>query len=156
MEKMHLFWLALSAALLVSACRGNSSGENQQQAGYHPLDTTLCYLRVQGTEAEDSTYLHLDIHQDTVSGLMNWIPAEKDARKGFLYGMHRQDTLELFWVFLQEGREDTLRTRFLLKNKRLYQQAYAVDPATGAQYTPDSGSFTLEFLPVDCPVASVN
>lgn len=151
-----LLWLSfLSTSVGLLACgSGKSAQENNAAAA--PLDTTLCFLRLEGQAFQDSTFVYLDIAQDTVTGIMNWIPAEKDARRGMVYGMHSQDTLNLTWTFIQEGREDTLHTRFLLQDGVLKQQEFAVDSVTGRQYTAENGAFSLEYTTAPCPDLDLN
>ena len=105
---------------------------------------------MEGNQGQDSTLVHLSIHQDTITGSMDWMPWEKDARKGKLHGFLHQDTLNLTWSYMQEGLEDTLGLRFLWKGDTLQQQELEVDSQTGRLYTADKGDFSIDYLPISC------
>lgn len=111
-----------------------------------------CFLRTEGTQQQDSSYIQLVIRKKTVSGVYNVIPAEKDARRGTVLGKAEDDVFDLVWTFTQEGMQDTLRVVFALRDGKLMQKPLAVDTATGRQITRDTGDFSMAYEPVDCVV----
>lgn len=109
-----------------------------------------CFLRTEGTQQQDSSYIQLAIRKKTVSGVYNVIPAEKDARRGTVLGTAEDGVLDLVWTFTQEGMQDTLRVVFALEDGKLKQKPLAVDTATGRQITRDTSTFSVMYEPVDC------
>src|SRR5690606_6177967 len=89
-------------------------------------DEAMCFLRLDGTKNEDSTYVFIRLKGDSVSGIHHWVPNLKDARRGVITGVKRGDTIDVIWNYMQEGISDTMHTVFLLQDGYLKQQAYAV------------------------------
>lgn len=73
----------------------------------------LCFLttsgasEIQGKIVQDSLVLNLGIEGNKVSGIFNWIPAEKDARRGKLLGTKKGNLISGKYSFVQEGKEQT-------------------------------------------------
>jgi hypothetical protein len=126
---------------------GDSTGGNPTRSDQ---EQKYCFLRTEGTQQQDSSYVQLAIRKETVTGVFNVIPFEKDARRGTLLGKMEGDTLDLVWSFTQEGMPDTLRVVFALQGGRLTQKPLSVDTATGRQVTRDTSRFSVLYEPVDC------
>ncbi|PPL04704.1 hypothetical protein [Parapedobacter indicus] len=109
-----------------------------------------CFLRTEGTQQQDSSYIQLAIRKETVSGVYNIIPAEKDARRGTVLGKAEDGVLDLVWTFMQEGSQDTMRVVFALRDGKLMQKPLSVDAASGRQVTRDTSDFSVMYEPVDC------
>ena len=62
------------------------------------------------------------INANKVNGDMNWLPKEKDRRKGTLSGTLNGDKIEAVWSFMQEGMKDTLAVEFKLSAQQLAQK----------------------------------
>lgn len=138
-----------------------NSMRNEQQATSDtlshiekPLPTDqeqkYCFLRTEGTQQQDSSYIQLAIRKETVSGVYNVIPAEKDARRGTVLGRAEDDVLDLVWTFTQEGMQDTMRVVFALRDGKLMQKPLSVDTLTGRQITRDMSDFSVVYEPMDC------
>ncbi len=112
---------------------------------------THCYLSVGGGNQRDTSYVKLEFDSDSIHGIFNWIPYEKDSRKGTIAGIKKADTLDVIWTFQQEGMMDTLRTFFYLANDRLRQRSFVADPASGRQVSRTSGRFDVNYQKIDCP-----
>ena len=81
---------------------------------------SLCFLsvvggaKVQGKILQDSLVLKIKIRDDKVSGTYNWIPAEKDVRKGKFDGKKNGSTILGDYFFEQEGKKQTQPIRIEL------------------------------------------
>src|SRR5688572_15705460 len=84
-------------AIIFAACNSNpntktadsiaaDSAANDTTAQAAAAPGQICFLRTEGTQKQDSTKIHLVINGDKVTGDMQWLPKEKDARKGTLEG----------------------------------------------------------------------
>ncbi len=124
-----------------------SEAEALQQADQ---EQKYCFLRLEGTQSQDSSYIQLVIRNETVSGIYNAIPYEKDARRGTVMGKLNDDILDLVWTFSQEGTQDTLRVLFEFHEGKLRRKPLAVDTLTGRQVTLDTDPFSEVYEPVDC------
>lgn len=82
----------------------------------------LCFLstigssKVQEKAIQDSLILKLEISGKNVSGTFDWVPAEKDARRGTIDGVKVKDTILGEYVFQQEGKRDVLPIRIELQD----------------------------------------
>lgn len=103
---------------------------------------SLCFLNKQ---AKDSTSIELVIHGIKVTGQMNWLPYQKDSRKGTLDGIIKNDTLHATWSFMQEGMKDTLKLSFLFKNNQLAQKPLKLNVKTGRDQTDESASYSISY-----------
>lgn len=121
---------------------GGRTSDDQEQK--------YCFLRTEGNQQRDSSYVQLAIRKQTVTGVYNDLPFEKDARRGTLLGKVAGDSLDLVWSFTQEGMPDTLRVVFALQDGRLTQKPLSVDTLTGRQVTRDTSRFSVVYEPVDC------
>lgn len=109
--------------------------------------TAICFERAEGKNNTDSTYVQLIIKGNTVTGEMNWLPFEKDARKGLLTGTKKSNIIQANWTFKQEGATDTMKVSFKLEGNTLAQKPFKTDPKTGRQYTDESADYTVKYQP---------
>lgn len=109
--------------------------------------TAICFERAEGKNNTDSTYVQLIIKGNTVTGEMNWLPFEKDARKGLLTGTKKSNIIQANWTFKQEGATDTMKVSFKLEGNTLAQKPFKTDPKTGRQYTDESADYTIKYQP---------
>jgi hypothetical protein len=112
-----------------------------------PTTTAMCFERTEGKNNVDSTYVQLVVKGNTVTGEMNWLPFQKDARKGLLTGTQKGDTIDAVWTFKQEGTTDTMRVAFKLDGKNLAQKPLKADAKTGRQFTDQSAGYTVKYEP---------
>lgn len=113
----------LFSFLLLFACQENNKKKNSQTAEKPEVEKSidqpglsrenLCFLstigssEIQGKTVQDSLRLTLEIRKNKVSGTYDWIPAEKDSRKGKLSGTKKGNLITGEYVFMQEGMEQT-------------------------------------------------
>jgi len=130
--------------LFLSACLGERSLKED------PVDDAMCFLRLDGTDNQDSTYVYIRLNGDSVSGVHHWVPDMKDARRGVITGIKTGDTIDVVWNYTQEGISDTMRTVFLLEEGQLKQQPYAVT-TDGRQVIDENAAFEITYKPTACP-----
>lgn len=111
---------------------------------------TMCFLKLDGTQMQDSTYVYIRLKGDSISGLYNWIPDMKDARRGIINGIKRGDTLNVVWSYMQEGIIDTIHTQFLLDGNNLKQQPF-LTREDGRQARDRNASFDIVYNSIGCP-----
>jgi hypothetical protein len=112
---------------------------------------TLCFLKLDGTQNQDSTYIYIHLKGDSISGLYNWIPEMKDARRGIINGIKREDTLNVVWSYMQEGMTNTIHTQFLLDSNNLKQQPF-LTLEDGQQVRDRNAQFDIVYNSTGCPV----
>jgi hypothetical protein len=122
MNRSSLFFLTLLAAG-ASMC---TNPESKQ-----PRDEQLCFLKVtQGeltiTEDEDlemlidSMVMNIHIKNDSVTGILNWLPARKDRMTGSLEGTIHDDIITAIYSYTAEG-IDTKEEKILkLDSNRIF------------------------------------
>ncbi|WP_374164587.1 hypothetical protein [Arcticibacter sp. MXS-1] len=147
---------AIALVLLAGACnqkKGHRSSENTSADAATDGNSSsqqFCFLKVEGQQSIDSTQVTLLLRGDTVEGKMNWVPAEKDARRGTIKGTRKGNIITGVWSFIQEGSHDSLPLQFKLNGDTLLQKEFAVDPATGRQIIKADAAYKDKLLRVDC------
>lgn len=122
-----------------------AKAKNTPRTNNTPTVSSLCFLRIDGKSKPDSTSIELVIKGDQVTGQMNWLPYQKDSRKGTLSGIMKGDTIQAKWSFMQEGMKDTLNLRFKLNGDKLLQKPLKLNTKTGRDQTDDKASYTLTY-----------
>ena len=145
-------------ALIFAACTGNdekkTASSKQDTAGTPTAKAPIqkkeyCFLLTEGGN-QDTTKIHLRIDADKVSGEMNWIPKEKDSRKGSLTGTVTGDEIDAVWRFMQEGMKDSINIAFRLSPQQLAQKPLKLNTANGRLETDASAGYTLVYKPTVC------
>ncbi len=144
---MRIHTLVIIICCLASVACQNSDRKEEHRTGD---GQKYCFLRLEGTQLQDSSYIQLVTQQGTVNGTYNVIPHEKDARRGPVTGKTVDNVFDLVWAFSQEGIQDTLRVVFKLQDGELRRKPLAVDTLTGRQITLDTSAFSEVYKPVDC------
>src|ERR1700748_2670828 len=130
---MKYFNLLCVASLLMASCSSNSSNTENKDADKADsakltatptiaTDTSRCFLLTEGQKNQDSTTIELAIKNNKVTGQMNWLPYQKDSRKGTLTGTAKGDTINAVWNFMQEGMKDTIGLKLVLNGNLLMQK----------------------------------
>lgn len=140
------------------ACQSGDQGQEQSndslsQSNDVPApdqEQKYCFLRTEGTQQQDSSFLHLVIRGESVNGTYNAIPYEKDSRRGTLLGKVDGQILDLVWTFTQEGMQDTLRVVFKWQDDNLLRKPFSVNTLNGRQVTLDSSDFSETYEQIDC------
>ena len=153
--------LGCMASLAIVSCSSNSNktagtdtviagdtlakAKSTEQTNNTATVTSLCFLHTDGTKKQDSTSVELVIKGSEVTGLMNWLPSQKDSRKGKLNGSIKGDTIQAKWTFMQEGMEDTIGVNFRLIDDQLAQKPLKLNVKTGRQQTDEAEGYTVLF-----------
>ncbi|GAB2972903.1 hypothetical protein GCM10027049_03520 [Mucilaginibacter puniceus] len=148
----HIIFI-LAIAVIITSC--NATGDKSEAALSDTLTAApaprtpnaqaLCFLRTEGNNNQDTTSIELVIKNNKVTGIMNWMPYQKDNRMGKLQGDIKNDTIEVVWTFIQEGMTDTLNLQFKLDNNHLLQKPLKLNEKTGRQQTDKSADYTLAY-----------
>ncbi|MDB5001533.1 MAG: hypothetical protein JWR76_2610 [Mucilaginibacter sp.] len=109
-----------------------------------------CFIHTDGTNAQDTTTVHLVINANKVSGDMSWLPKEKDRRKGTLSGMLNGDKIKAVWRFMQEGMKDTLGVEFKLSGQELAQKPINLNAATGREQVNTKADYSVIYKLDNC------
>lgn len=109
-----------------------------------------CYLRTEGTNNQDTTIVQFTVDGDRVEGVMNWMPAEKDSRKGVLTGTISGEEIKATWNYMQEGLRDSIVVAFKLASQQLTQKPFTVNSATGRQDTDEAANYSIIYTIHDC------
>jgi hypothetical protein len=110
-----------------------------------PVNGTQRFVHTEGTNQQDSTTVTLNLQSGTVTGQMNWMPHEKDSRKGTLKGTRNGDMVDATWTFMQEGMTDTLHLKFKFQNDKLLQKPLKLNAKTGREQTDESADYTVPY-----------
>jgi len=142
-------------SLLMAACSSNSNKTETKDAdkadsakvetAIVATDTSHCFLLTEGTSHQDSTTIELAIKNGKVTGQMNWLPYQKDARKGKLTGTAKGDTINAVWSFMQEGMTDSIGLKLLVSVNQLLQKPLKFDQKTGREHTDEKAGYTVVY-----------
>jgi hypothetical protein len=158
--KKYLFICALGLA----SCAGNGTKtadtvktdsaatdtSNTVQLNTPAQNMEYCFVHTDGASAQDTTAVHLVINANKVSGEMNWIPKEKDKRKGTLAGTINGNVIKAVWSFMQEGMKDTMAVEFKLSAQQLAQKPFVVNNATGRQQLDTKADYSVLYNLDNC------
>jgi hypothetical protein len=158
---MKAIILCCAASLAIISCSSNpgkqsktdtvvagdtlAKSKSTMQTNNTPTISSLCFLRTDGKSNQDSTSIELVIKGNKVSGQMNWLPYQKDSRKGKLDGVIAGDTIKATWTFMQEGMTDTLGLKFKLDKDQLAQKPFKLNTQTGREQTDESVGYSLSY-----------
>jgi len=156
---MRKLILSLGALSMVVACSSPSAKQSAdtvaktdtsiQSSKTTKDDSSIALMHFIHTDRKDTTSVQLSIKGDKLTGTMNWMPYEKDARKGKLEGKMHGDTARVTWSFMQEGMNDTLNLNFLLQKNQLSQKPLKLNKQTGRQQTDESAGYGLKYQTVE-------
>lgn len=153
-------YLIISVIALAS-CTGSGNSNNEEPkhidrdtinatVGNRPEQKSYCFIRTEGVDQQDTTTVKLIINANKVEGEMNWIPKEKDSRKGVLVGSIAEDEIMAIWRYMQEGMNDSMAVAFKFAPDQLAQKPLRVNTNTGVQETDERADYTLLYTPVGC------
>jgi hypothetical protein len=162
--KINLY-LLLAVAFMASCAGGGSNSGSADTSGIKPsqkdsqlanaanapdVNMQYCFFYTEGTQNQDTTKVSMLINGDKVNGEMNWLPKEKDAKKGLLTGTLNGNIIKAVWTFNQEGIKDTMNVEFQLRGNALAQKPYKYDTKTGRQQTNDAAEFSVVYSMKNC------
>ena len=142
---MYKFYSCLACFLLISACDKQTTltSESTLNTSNSPVniakpteavapiakiaDVTYCFKK---SLNKDVTNVRLVIVGDDVTGLMNWVPYQKDSARGTLKGTKNTDgKFELFYQYMIEGNQQTETKIMKVQNKMLWiKKGELLDP----------------------------
>lgn len=158
MKFKYLPILAITTAFAACNSNPNTKTADSIAADSANSDTTaqaaapghICFLSTEGSQKQDSTKVHLMIDGNKVTGDMQWLPKEKDARKGTLEGTQDGNIIKAVWTFTQEGMKDTMAVEFSFPGDKLLQKPFKVNAKDGRQVTDAKADYTVVYNKVDC------
>ena len=153
---MKYFNLLCAVPLLIASCTSNNNKTENKDAdkadsakvtaaSAAATDTSRCFLLTEGKKSQDSTTIELAIKNNKVAGQMNWLPYQKDSRRGTLTGTANGDTINAVWSFMQEGMKDTIGLKLVLNGNRLIQKPLTFDAKTGREHTDEKAGYTVVY-----------
>jgi hypothetical protein len=158
---MKPYTILSMCALALASCTGNgnkgtdttkaAAGDTSKAATLNAPAQNMeyCFLRTEGTSNQDTTAVHLIVNAGKVTGEMQWLPKEKDARKGTLEGTMKGNDIEAVWTFMQEGTKDTMAVAFQLSSQQLGQKPFKV-AKDGRQVTDGAAGYTIIYKLDNC------
>ena len=144
MKKPRNIWtVLLCISVLLTGCKNADKQKNDiEESTANTIERNsgrLCFRNVYPYQDNPSTKdvleLNLTIDGNTVSGNYNWLPAEKDQRKGILDGTLIGNTVTAHYRFKQEGREQTVTLKISLMDDKA--QVEGGEPELGLGATID-------------------
>ncbi|MFD2144723.1 hypothetical protein [Mucilaginibacter antarcticus] len=153
---MKYLALGCIATLFIAACTSSTKTEVIDSTTNISRDTlvtdgkdtsavySVCFLHTMG---KDSTAVEFMVTGNKVTGHLNWLPYQKDSRKGTLEGTIKNDTIRAAWSFMQEGMKDTISVNFLLKGETLAQKPLKFNAKTGREQTDEAAGYTITYQP---------
>ncbi len=92
--------------------------EKQSTAQPSIQDGTYCFVK---NFNQDVTNVKLVFAGDAISGVMNWVPYQKDSARGTLKGIKNQaGEFDLMYDYMIEGNQQTETKRMKIENGRLF------------------------------------
>ncbi len=96
-------------------------------------EANYCFRFVPAQPAEssrkDDLRMSLTVIGDSVVGSYNWLPSEKDGRRGILRGTKKDSGMILTYFFMQEGSYDTAELNVVFKEGKAIVEGG--DPSLG-------------------------
>src|SRR5215217_8311006 len=142
--KTAICLLSIPVLLLMSCTNDQSGGTTPLGSVYEKKPVVvlrprnLCFLKA---ESRDTLKVHLTINGTLISGRMDNMPYEKDARYGLLAGTITDDHIIARWTYEQEGIKDTLDLDLRLTDTGLLQRPLTVNAATGKEETDHTADY---------------
>ena len=119
--KNLLFLLLLTAATGCATAPEKTPTANTETESVATAPQNLCFRKEypykDNSSMKDVVELQLSIDGSQVTGTYNWLPAEKDQRKGTLTGTIVDKTITANYRFMQEGIESTVPLQITLTEK---------------------------------------
>lgn len=133
MKLFHIIALGLSTTLGLFACNNESPEKTTPDTDKPtekpaPAVQKMCFMKAVD---QDSTFVSLEISQDSIHGTMHWQPFEKDGAYGTLTGKkNAQQEFELVYDYTIEGNQQSETKIMKIENgKLLIKVGELVDPA---------------------------
>jgi hypothetical protein len=144
-NKLTNIFLSVLVGFLFIGCKNS----NEQKQDSNPKDIKeeksaeniitdkLCFQNEypfqENPSMRDVEELTLLIKGEKVTGTYNWLPAQKDQRKGSLTGTIKEKVITAKYRFLQEGIEGTAELRIIINDEKA--EITGGDPELGLNAT---------------------
>lgn len=114
MRQLPQFVFLLYLSLLLVSCNSNEQKQTEDVTAIpeHTQDAArqLCFLQVTKSSSAissegpiDSLIIRLTIQGDSVTGILHWLPSQKDTMKGTLAGTLQDSILTATYTYMAEG-----------------------------------------------------
>lgn len=150
--KNTFFYLLLAGSTTLLSC-GNQSQtkspveETEQPGATIPETKDYCFRQLTG---KDTLSVRLHVEGDKVTGNMDNIPDQKDARHGNITGVIVDNEIKAVWHFSQEGMDDSMQVAFKLGEEALMQRPSAVNQSSGREEPDTKANYTISIPKVAC------
>jgi hypothetical protein len=149
--KNALLYLLLAGSTTLLSCGNQSQTKSPvSEPGQQPDTATskdYCFRQLAG---KDTLRVHLHVEGDKVTGNMDNLPDQKDARRGNITGVMINDEIKAVWHFQQEGMNDSISVDFKLTEEALKQRPSVVNQSSGREEPNTKADYTISIPKVDC------
>jgi hypothetical protein len=114
-SKLTVAILHVFLGFLLTGCKKTNDAKEASNT------TQLCFQNeypFQDSSMKDVEELTLAIEGEKVTGAYNWLPAEKDQRKGSLTGTIKDNRITAQYRYLQEGTEGTAELIIIISDEK--------------------------------------
>lgn len=150
---------------LLSSCSENKHNDNEESTiEDEEISRDLCFLQVTIGEprivdqdtipgATDSLSIQLHIEQDSVTGILDWLPEEKDKMKGSLKGKIAGNIIEAIYTYEAEGTTAKEEKIFKIQDNHIQMKVGELEEKQGVWVlkNKDSAAFGRPIPTVNCP-----
>ncbi len=106
------YFIIVTWVMILCSCQ-NEANKKDDRKNEHQV-TTSCYVSAFN---QDTVWLQLKDSNNVLTGILNYLPYEKDGQIGTLYNIKRSgDTLFAMYQSTQEGQESFCEMAMLQKN----------------------------------------
>ncbi|MEM1121779.1 MAG: hypothetical protein AAGJ18_15110 [Bacteroidota bacterium] len=145
------------------ACQSNTASKEQSTdktvATTEPAKTTItenyCYVLSFGHDPkyQDTTQVNLTIMGDNITGIYNWIPAEKDSARGTLTGTKKGDIITVLYDYTIEGSKQKEEMIFKMEANQLLIKRGELHEVGGVLKlkNPETAEFSEAVPRITCP-----
>jgi hypothetical protein len=124
-NKLTITILSLFIGFLFIGCKNSNKQEqpqNEVNSEENIITDNLCFQNEypfqDNPSIKDIQELTLSIEGEQVTGDYNWLPAQKDQRKGSLTGTIKNNIINAQYRYLQEGIEGVTELTIILNNEK--------------------------------------
>lgn len=151
--KNRFLYLLLAGCTTLLSCGDQSQTDTNPPAnetGQQPDTPTskdYCFRQLTG---KDTLRVHLHVEGDKVTGNMDNLPDQKDARRGNITGVIAGDEINAVWHFQQEGMNDSIAVNFKLTPEALKQRPFVINQSSGREEPDTKADYTISIPKVAC------
>jgi hypothetical protein len=148
MRNTFLCLLLAGSATLFSCGNQSQTKSTENETGQAISEAKdYCFREVMDN---DTSRVSLHVEGGKVTGDMDYIPYEKDARRGTITGVMVNDEIKAVWHYQQEGSDDSMQVAFKLTEGALKQKPSVVNQSSGREEPDTKADYTIHIPKVDC------